>query len=593
MKTEPEFGYYIPRLTAAIDMLAIASLWSITLIVTNPFGNFPLNDDWSYGLVVKHLIENGDFRPTGWESIPLITHVIWGFLFSIPAGFSFDALRLSTLTLSLLGIFATYLLIRELRQPRWLAGLASLTLAFTPIYYALSHTFMTDVPYPPITIIASVFFVRNLRTGSGLAFLLGTVLAVAATLSRQLAISVPVAFAISFILKRGIGLRNIVRAAIPPALCIGALLAFQQWLAATDRLPVPYVLKNYQFFHALTKPGTILVFAKNAYVALLYLGWFLMPVLIFALASIWGSHRKKAIVFLIFSIGAMVIGAMLKGHPLMPTSRNIIVKSGIGPLTLRDSYILELNHVPALPAGFWLAITAISLLGAAFLITGIGLSAFNLVPKLWPARMNNTEVAATFLLLSGMIYLIPLLVSDSIFIYDRYFVPAVPFFAAGIAGVSSHVPRTNTKVCRLAAGALLFVFSLFAICGTRDYLAWNRIRWEALHDLMESRHAKVEDIDGGYEFNGWYLYDPQHPLILRRDTRNQRKSWWWVQGDTYQIGFGRIPGYTIIRQYNYRHWMPPHVGAVVVLKKNPPETPNTGGDEHAQHAPADADMPQR
>jgi 4-amino-4-deoxy-L-arabinose transferase-like glycosyltransferase len=210
-REETECDYYIPKMTAAIDMLVIAFLLCFSFIVTNPLGDFPLNDDWSFGLTVKHMIENGDFRPIGWTSMPLIIQVLWGSLFSIPAGFSFSALRISTLTLSLLGVFATYLLFRELRQPRRLAVITALTLAFTPIYYALSHTFMTDVPYTAIAIIAAVFFVRNLRSGSDLALFLGTILAVAATLTRQLAISVPLAFAVAFILKNGIKKLNILR----------------------------------------------------------------------------------------------------------------------------------------------------------------------------------------------------------------------------------------------------------------------------------------------------------------------------------------------------------------------------------------------
>ena len=119
-----------PGYIAVIDMLMIASLWAISIFIVDPLGNFPLNDDWSFGLTVKHLIENGDFRPSGWTSMPLITNVLWGSLFCIPAGFSFTALRLSTLTLSLLGILGSYVLIRDLRQPRWLALITALDIGF-------------------------------------------------------------------------------------------------------------------------------------------------------------------------------------------------------------------------------------------------------------------------------------------------------------------------------------------------------------------------------------------------------------------------------------------------------------------------------
>ena len=70
-------------------------------------------------------------------------------------------------------------------------------------------------------------------------------------------------------------------------------------------------------------------------------------------------------------------------------------------------------------------------------------------------------------------------------------------------------------------------------------MGWNRVRWVALNDLTERRHISVYDIDGGFEFNGLYMYDPDYQYDLR-------KSWWWVRGDMYKIGFGSIAGYTII-----------------------------------------------
>ena len=92
---------------AVIDMLFIAAIWCISLFVVNPFaGDFPLNDDWSYASTVKHLLETGEFRPSEWFAPPSLTNALWGSLFCLPAGFSFVALRASTLTLSLLGILA-------------------------------------------------------------------------------------------------------------------------------------------------------------------------------------------------------------------------------------------------------------------------------------------------------------------------------------------------------------------------------------------------------------------------------------------------------------------------------------------------------
>src|SRR5271157_3667611 len=81
-------------------MLAmLVTIWGLVVLAIDPVGDFPLNDDWSYGLAVKYLVVDGHLRFTDWLSVPLITQVLWGALFTLPLGFSFTALRFSTLVL--------------------------------------------------------------------------------------------------------------------------------------------------------------------------------------------------------------------------------------------------------------------------------------------------------------------------------------------------------------------------------------------------------------------------------------------------------------------------------------------------------------
>ncbi len=548
------------------DLVVIASLWCASIIVVNPFGDFPLNDDWSMGLSVKRLLETGDFRPTGWTAMPLITHTIWGALFCLPDGFSFEALRFSILTLSLLGILGTYILMRELCRARWFAVTAALTIGFNPIYYALSYTFMTDISFTAITILASVFFVRYLKKGSDFDLLIGTAIAIAATLNRQLGIAFPMAFAISCILRTGFTIRNIIRAAIPPILCIGALFIFEQWLASTGRLPALYNEKNKMLLNSLTNPEMFSNVLNRMSIALHYFGWFLLPLLIGSLGNIWCVLRNKMSVLLYLSIALSVLLSliiMLLGTDhLMPLSYNIITPAGIGPFTLRDSFIMGVTRMPALSDGFWLVTTVFSFFGGVLLVMAVAILTFPFLRQFWPGRMNDDQAVTVFLLLGATIYLLPILLAG---FFDRYLVPAIPFFAACIARLLEQSPEIETRLHSLVSKGLLILFVAFSICGARDYLAWNRVRWEALNDLMENQHILPEDIDGGFEFNGLHLYDP-----LQINTLD--KSWWWVKRDTYVITFRPIPGYSIIHEYRYNHWMPRYTGSIFILKKYQRET---------------------
>lgn len=552
-----------------VDLLVITLLWCIGIAVVNPLGDFPLNDDWAFGLTVKHLVETGEYRPIGWFPMPFITNALWGSLFCIPFGFSFTALRISTLTLAWAGTLGSYLLIRELGQPRWLGLIVALIVGFNPIYFALSNTFMTDVPCAALMIFSGLFFVRTLKNGSTRDFVVGSILAVAATMSRQLALCIPLAFAVSWLLSRGFCLKNILRVVTLTAVAIGALYLFQQWLEASGREPPRIIIRIWGLFNLLSRPKTqgphVII---NTHVGLLYLGLFLLPVLTVVMPAALRFAKKQQLALLALAAGILGVGSVIMlryGRDIfMPLSYNILVDSGIGPLTLRDTYILRLDHVPSLAAGFWQIVTALSLLGAALLIALIGMAALHLVRRCWVGRdkISKDDIAGLFLWLTGAIYSLALLLGG---FYDRYLIPILPFFAAGVAYIYGSLPPSaskNFRVVRFFAVGTLVAICVFTIGTTRDYLAWNRLRWEGLRYLTEERRVPVRSIDGGFEFGGLYLSG------AKRGPFDLTKSWWWVQDDTYQIAFGAVPGYKVIKEYIYRNWIPLRTGKVLVLQRN-------------------------
>src|SRR5689334_8297082 len=100
----------------ALDIAAIAGVWVALPLLTKPTGEFPLNDDWSYARSVQTLLTAGRLELTGFTAMPLVTQVAWGWLFSLPAGFSFTALRVSTWLVGAVGLFATYAWLSRLRS---------------------------------------------------------------------------------------------------------------------------------------------------------------------------------------------------------------------------------------------------------------------------------------------------------------------------------------------------------------------------------------------------------------------------------------------------------------------------------------------
>src|SRR5205807_2015202 len=89
--------------------------------------------------------------------------VYWGALFCVPSGFSFTALRVSTLVLGLVAVIGLYALSFTVWRDRRLASLAAAALMVNPIFFALANTFMTDVPYLASCIVSLVLLVCGLR----------------------------------------------------------------------------------------------------------------------------------------------------------------------------------------------------------------------------------------------------------------------------------------------------------------------------------------------------------------------------------------------------------------------------------------------
>jgi len=264
----------------------------------------------------------------------------------------------------------------------------------------------------------------------------------------------------------------------------------------------------------------------------------------------------RAILLARLALGLFLLASVVRFlvlPKLMPVHNNILIPEGIGPASLRDTLNLHLPNLPALPAGFWLIVTVLSLAGAALLVFKTAKAVVGLFPDGRFNRANDAGLSGMFFLISTSAYLVPFVLTG---FFDRYLLPVTAFLAAFLA-ISSDATAFGPRRARQALALLLIIGSgVFAIAGTRDYFEWNRTRWRAIADLLAKKDVKPKDVDGGFEFNGWYMYD------------TFTMTNWWVVNGTYLISFGKIEGYEPISKYTYKHWMPPYEGTIFVLKRN-------------------------
>jgi hypothetical protein len=163
-------------------------------------------------------------------------------------------------------------------------------------------------------------------------------------------------------------------------------------------------------------------------------------------------------------------------------------------------------------------------------------------------------------IISGFFSYLSLVIASGRF--DRYLLPLLPLSMVAVFLSTRDIVKKNVgdKITSLVV-IIVLIYGAFTIGATHDYLAWNRSRWQALNDLMKESRILPNNIDGGYEFNGWHLYDPKY-------KGSPDKSVWWVDNDDYIISFGPLDGYEAVKQYPFRKWLFFDQGNIFVLHRS-------------------------
>jgi hypothetical protein len=528
-------------------------------LLVNPIGDFPINDDWVYGLSVKALLETGRFSLPSPASTNLFPQAYWGALFCLPFGFSFTALRISTLGLGSIGIWMTYATARELAADRRIAFLAAALVAVNPVYFALANTFMTDVPFYAVSVASLYFLVRWALHLQGRDALIGLALSMIAILIRQAGIVLPAGFAVTYVLVRGLSLRTMAVAATP--IVVGALLhfGFQAWLVATGATPASEppltetVLGNLS--NPFRVPARLLIFFA-------YTGLFLLPVLAVVGKRAWRASdpRWQRIAGLLFvaSFAVCAAGVIAIGRP-MPFIDNVLNDFGGGPLTLTDTshYARNFPVVPSWLSRAWLLVTLAAFTGFALLVCLLVYGVRSL--KVRPPRSVRTP--AMILVGTCAIAYVILAALGLRFFYDRY---VLFVLLAGALLVSFVAAATPSDAASRGSSVLLalavMVEVVFTVVATRDHLQWNRTRWVATSELLASGIPRTS-IDGGYEFNGWLGYDAGYQAKPGKSL--------WVVDDEYTIASGPMPGFTVHRTYTVRRLLTGQNATILVLHRSP------------------------
>jgi hypothetical protein len=236
-------------------------------------------------------------------------------------------------------------------------------------------------------------------------------------------------------------------------------------------------------------------------------------------------------------------------HGRMPFLLNVLYDTGIGPVTLDPAYFGP-SPLPTYPR-IWMIVTILTALALvmAVLLFSAGLPRrLSVNDRLRPAL---AFFALSFVFIAGFEIVFSHIQEGGLF--DRHLIiAAFPLCLAAcvVGGTADSSTRSSLKIgCRTVALLVLVAGAGFSIGATRDYLEWNRLRWD-LGNAALAAGANPLNISGGFEFNGWHNYE-----LFRRRGHVETVFRWWYDTRDYLISMMPESGYRILRKESFFSWI--------------------------------------
>ncbi len=512
------------RLPAPLVLLAV---FIAAVLLVDPRGNFPLDDDWGVGFTTFTLLQTGRVQFSPFASATAYLQFFWGALWAATFGETFTVLRLSTLALSLASTILTYLLLRRVSVRRELAIFGAAALLFHPLFFWASFTSMTHVPFVFLSIVAAWMFVlASEREGVWLA--LAFAATVASFFTRQFAVLNAIAPLMVALMAR----RKKLAATYAAALVVFGLLVVSGVLVGSEKEL------------ALHRP-TVSMLGMRA-VHYVYFNWqnvalFFAAPLLLLLLSRERPRLSRAVIVIASIVFALVAWRMTMrvGMPIpYMNSGNVFTDFGLGPPTLRDVFTLHMPHPFALPWIVKVALMIVTTIGAAI---ALSLTVVSLRTDDLLVRYCALYLLCATLIAGGM----------SIY-FDRYSIDTAWPFVVLLMLLANRAQIT--RPAKIVAAAVLAVSIVFAVSGTAEYLAWNRARWDA-YAFLRANGVTLEQMDGGYEINAL--------LALRAGRKDLGKRGVGVIDDRFILTFNRdVPGFELLRAFPYPRWFGFSEGAI-------------------------------
>ncbi|MGC8908185.1 MAG: ArnT family glycosyltransferase [Desulfomonilaceae bacterium] len=551
-------------LTLRGSLAALAVVWAVAIYVIGPGGEFFVNDDWSFVRAFEHFVASGRMASTGWGPSyapggpALLVHILWGRLFTLVAGQSVTALRVSVLVMGILGSVGMLVLLRRAGCSALTSLVGAIAIATNPLYLSQSFTFMSDVTFAALSVYALLFLSLAVQNRSGPLLIIGFAFCLASILVRQIGAVMVVAFLWMCLMHprcRSLGFFKSLAAAI--------LVVFLPWFlyeyglfmrGGTPLFQHQVVYDLIRNFSERSWSGYATLLACNLLGALLYCGLFTSPIWLLRFRQF--LRKKGFVVFLAIALTAFVIveiGILTRGwKPPVFFWGNVILNFAFGPILLKDAAILKIHRVGHLEPWAYYIWALVATLGVGIMVGRIRFALRELFKR--SSEREDASFLGGLALWSGLFYLAFICASG---FHDRYLMPLIVWFMAWLAAEDPERTSPRSAPAGAAALAMTGVIAALSIAGVRDFMEMKRAQYKAQQYMVGQLQLDPCSCDGGFEFNGYHCYHNAFQPAAG-------KSWWWVRDEKAVLTLGPLPGYRVQRVFPFHRVVGPN-GAIHVL----------------------------
>ncbi len=553
----------------AVPVFMIVLLYLAAAALTDPRGEFPLNDDWAYTRSAFKFGSGAGMHVDEWSAPSLVGQAMYGGALVRLFGAHFTVLRLSSLVLSCGVALLLWFTLAALQVRRIISWAAVLSWIFNPVQFCLAFTFMTEVPFLFFVALACFLYARHLKSGSrGSVLACGLALGYAFLIRQMALLFMGPVLIVLLASPRRPWRRKLQDGAVFATACGAFIAGYSLWLRVAGG-STPATQRKYELLRHLS----VEQIAANSFGIVFYLSFMLFPLLVALLPNLWrsrGEFSGRARRWWPLACGLTsaaglawfsryALGVYLPSRPFhsrMPYLLNVLYDTGLGPVTLDPTYYGP-PETPTYP-GVWRAVTLL----AAAAVVPLGSAVFVTLARAW--RLRQAEPARAQMAACAMLGLLAVTGFEIIFshtqeggLFDRHILtvalPAMVLVSSAARDGRGGGPgRKEARAERTAAAAALLATALlggFCVAATHDYLAWNRIRWNLGRGLLATGVNPL-NASCGFEFNAWYNYD-----TFRARGNVGKVYYWWYDSEEYVIAMAPQEGYRTTRVQSYHSWV--------------------------------------